>query len=231
MLIGADSLSEPGAEEQGIIFIDGIAALDNNIDKYKYAGPNNELYLAKNQAVAFEIIATAVPTDIQIGTKLACGSPALTVSYASKTKEIKIDTATDLYYSLNTVLPSDGKLTWQQITAADGNKYYTTGTVVIQNTGEEDSVLSITNLKWTFSQFGGKGYFRIPTDVENETVSVAASADTPTGSTGASATGSVIPFFAALAAFFAAFLAAFSRSSSASASSMPAISAERIRHL
>lgn len=179
MLIGADSLSEPDAEKQGIIFIDGIAALDNNIETYKYAGPNNELYLAKDQAVAFEIIATAVPTDIQLGTKLACGSPALTVSYDSKTTEIEIETATDLYYSLNTVLPGDRKLTWQQITAADGNNYYTTGTVVIQNTGNEDSVLSITNLKWTFSQFGGKGYFRIPTPVEEEVLMVASTYETP----------------------------------------------------
>ncbi len=179
MLIGADSLSEPDAEKQGIIFIDGIAALDNNIETYKYAGPNNELYLAKDQAVAFEIIATAVPTDIQLGTKLACGSPALTVSYDSKTTEIEIETATDLYYSLNTVLPGDGKLTWQQITAADGNNYYTTGTVVIQNTGDADSVLSITNLKWTFSQFGGKGYFRIPTPVEEEVLMVASTYATP----------------------------------------------------
>lgn len=179
MLIGADSLSEPDAEKQGIIFIDGIAALDNNIETYKYAGPNNELYLAKDQAVAFEIIATAVPTDIQLGTKLACGSPTLTVSYDSKTTEIEIKTATDLYYSLNTVLPGDRKLTWQQITAADGNNYYTTGTVVIQNTGDEDSVLSITNLKWTFSQFGGKGYFRIPTPVEEEVLMVASTYETP----------------------------------------------------
>ena len=66
-----------------------------------------------------------------------------------------------------------------EVLKKDGNKYYTTGTVVIQNTGEEGSVLSITNLKWTFSQNGGKGYFRIPTPVENETVSVASSASTP----------------------------------------------------
>lgn len=177
MLVGADSLSE--TEEQGIIFIDGIAALNNDIETYRNAGPNNELYLAKDQAVAFEIWATAVPTDIQIGAKLACGKPAFTISYASKTTEVEISTATDIHYSFNTVLPNDGKLTWRQVTGIDGINYYTTGTVVVQNTGAEDSVLSLTNLKWTFSQFGGKGYFRIPTDVENETVSVAATADTP----------------------------------------------------
>ena len=178
MLIGADLLSE--TEAQGVIFIDGIAALNNDIETYRDAGPNNELYLAKDQAVAFEIWATAVPTDIQIGAKLACGNPALTISYASKTTEVKIATATDIYYSFNSVLPNDAKLTWRQVEGADGNTYYTTGTVVVQNTGEEGSVLSITNLKWTFSQFGGKGYFRIPTSIENAVVKVAATNDTST---------------------------------------------------
>ncbi len=176
MLIGADSLSV--ADKQGIIFIDGIAALDNDLETYKTAGPNNELYLAKDQAVAFEIWATSVPTDIQLGTKLACGNPDLTISYASKTTEVDITTATDMYYSLNTILPNDAKLTWRQVTGSDGNNYYTTGTVVIQNTGDEDSVLSVTNMKWTFSENGGKGYFRIPTPVENEVLTLTTTVNT-----------------------------------------------------
>ncbi len=176
MLIGADSLSE--TDTQGVIFIDGIAALDNDIATYRDAGPNNELYLAKDQAVAFEIWATSVPTDIQLGAKLACGNPTLTVSYASQTTDIDIRTATDIYYSLNTELPNEAKLTWKQVEGSDGNKYYTTGTVVVQNTGDEGSVLSITNMKWTFSQNGGKGYFRIPTPVENEVLTLASTKDT-----------------------------------------------------
>jgi len=176
MLIGADSLSE--TDTHGIIFIDGIAALDNDIETYKNAGPNNELYLAKDQAVAFEIWATSVPTDIQLGAKLACGDPKLTFSYANKTTDLDIKTATDIYYSLNTVLPNDAKLTWIQVEGSDGNNYYTTGTVVVQNTGEEDSVLSITNLKWTFSRTGGKGYFRIPTPIEDEFIVPASTTNT-----------------------------------------------------
>ncbi len=176
MLIGADSLSE--TDTQGVIFIDGIAALDNDIATYRDAGPNNELYLAKDQAVAFEIWATSVPTDIQLGAKLACGNPALTISYASQTTDIDIKTATDIYYSLNTELPNEAKLTWKQVEGSDGNKYYTTGTVVVHNTGDEGSVLSITNMKWTFSQNGGKGYFRIPTPIENEVLTLASTTDT-----------------------------------------------------
>jgi len=176
MLIGADSLSE--TDTQGVIFIDGIAALDNDIATYRDAGPNNELYLAKDQAVAFEIWATSVPTDVQLGAKLACGKPVLTVSYGSKTTDVSIETATDTFYSLNSVLPNDAKLTWKQVAGSDGNNYYTTGTVVIQNTGEADSVLSVTNMKWTFSQNGGKGYFRIPTPVEDEVLTLSSTTDT-----------------------------------------------------
>ena len=65
------------------------------------------------------------------------------------------------------------------VEGSDGNNYYTTGTVVIQNTGAEGSVLSITNLKWTFSQFGGKGYFRIPTPIDDEVLTVSSTIDTP----------------------------------------------------
>ena len=176
MLIGADSLSE--TDTQGVIFIDGIAALDNDIATYRDAGPNNELYLAKDQAVAFEIWATSVPTDVQMGVKLACGNPVLTVSYASHTTDVNIKTATDIFYSLNTVLPNEAKLTWKQVKGSDGNNYYTTGTVVVQNSGETDSVLSVTNLKWTFSQNGGKGYFRIPTTVEDEVLTLSSTTDT-----------------------------------------------------
>ena len=176
MLIGADTLSE--TDTQGIIFIDGIAALDNDIETYKNAGPNNELYLAKDQAVAFEIWATSVPTDVQLGAKLACGEPELTISYATKATDVRIETATDIYYSLNTVLPNDAKLTWEQVEGSDGNYYYTTGTVVVQNTGKEGSVLSITNMKWTFSQYGGKGYFRIPTPIEDEVFTLNSTTDT-----------------------------------------------------
>ena len=169
MLIGADSMAED-KDTQGIIFIDGIAASDNDIETYKKAGPNNELYLAQGQAVAFEIWATSVPTDIQLGAKLATGDPALTVSYNAKTTEKEITTATDLFYSFNQLLPTGGKLTWQQIQGSDGNTYYTTGTIVVQNTGDEGSILSLTNLKWSFSVYGAEGHFRIPAPIAHEAV-------------------------------------------------------------
>jgi hypothetical protein len=83
-----------------------------------------------------------------------------------------------MYYSFNTILPNDAKLTWHLVDGSDGNKYYTTGTIVVQNNGDEDSVLSLTNMKWTFSQNGGKGYFRIPTPIENEVLTLATTTET-----------------------------------------------------
>ena len=160
MLIGAESLS--AAADQGIIFIDGIASLDNDLDKYKNEGPNNELYLAPNQAIAFEVWATSVPEDLQISAKLVSGSPSFMISYNGNSAETAVNTATDSYISINNLLPVTGKIRWTQLTA-NGETYYTSGTIVIKNgAAEQSSILSVTNLKWTFSEAGATGYFRIP---------------------------------------------------------------------
>ena len=160
MLIGADSLSED-ATTQGVVFIDGIAALDNDLDKLKLSGPNNELYLASTptqQAVAFELWATAVPDEVQIGVKAASGNPKLKVTYADASGEKEIKTATEMNYIINNILPDGSKLTWSEV-VVDGVTYYRTNTIVIQNAAETDSILSITNIKWTFTGVGQYGHY------------------------------------------------------------------------
>lgn len=160
MLIGADSLSED-ATTQGVVFIDGIAALDNDLDKLKLSGPNNELYLASTptqQAVAFELWATAVPDEVQIGVKAASGNPKLKVTYADASGEKEIKTATEMNYIINNILPDGSKLTWSEV-VVDGVTYYRTNTIVIQNAAETDSILSITNIKWTFTGIGQYGHY------------------------------------------------------------------------
>ncbi len=185
MLIGANSLSQD-ASTQGIIFIDGIAASDNDLDMYKNAGPNNELYLARNQAVAFEIWATAVPDDVQIGVKSATGTPVFTVTYGANTVSTTITSATEMNRSLNAVLPVGGKLAWTNV-EVDGTTYYTSGVVVIQNTSDAESVLSLTNMKWTFTGAGAYGHYAenydestedltLMSDVETQSVAYAAMA-------------------------------------------------------
>lgn len=158
MLIGADSLAED-TTTQGIVFIDGIAALNNDLDTLKIAGPNNELYLAQNQAIAFEIWATAVPDEVQLGMKSVQGNPVVEITYNGQenTEEpLTLKTATEMNYIINSLLPADGKLTWSEV-VVDGVTYYRTGTVVIQNTS--DSILSLTSMKWTFTGVGQYGHY------------------------------------------------------------------------
>lgn len=170
MLIGAETFGDADAK-QGVIFIDGIPALDNDLEKYKNAGPNNELYLAANQAVAFEIWASAVPSDVQFSAKSAKGEAAVSLTYNGQNVTKTLTTASEMYYSFNSLLPTGNKLTWTQITE-NGTAYYTTGTIVIANSGEQDTILSIGNIKWTFAVAGANGYFRIPTEPVAETVTL-----------------------------------------------------------
>ena len=116
----------------GMIFIDGQTGNVSMADYTSY-GPNNELYLAKGQAVAFRLNATGNVADIQIALKaIQAGIKAhavITTTDGAKLFDGDIATATDMYRS---ILAANGK------------------TVVITNTG--DGILSITNLKVTYSE-------------------------------------------------------------------------------
>lgn len=166
MLIGADSFGT-NPREHGIIFIDGIPALDNDIEKYRVAGPNNELYLCSGQAVAFEIWASAVPSDLQIFAKSAKGTPTMRLTYDGLNVEKSLPSASQMALSFNSVLPVSHKLEWTQVTVG-GKAYYTTGTVVIANSSAQDSILSLGELKWTFDDHGAYGFFRIPDQTQSE---------------------------------------------------------------
>lgn len=186
MLLDAGKLtSDPSQDTQGIVFIDGIRNADSRTDlsKYKDAGPNNELYLmggsmtdtsgavvTNGQAAAFSIWATHIPQDIQIAAKSAKGSPILKLYTVSSNGEVfsaqsNIKSAGDVYYSFNAMLSNGGKLTWSRVKGADGNYYYKTGTIIIQNASlSEDDILSLTNLKWTFDTNSGMGQFELSAD-------------------------------------------------------------------
>lgn len=115
----------------GMIFIDGQTGNVSMADYTSY-GPNNELYLAKGQAVAFRLNAAGNVADIQIALKaIQAGIKAhavITTTDGAKLFDGDIATATDMYRS---ILAANGK------------------TVVLTNTG--DGILSITNLKATYS--------------------------------------------------------------------------------
>lgn len=162
MLISTNKLTNDGTSAEGVVFIDGVAENDD-VSKYTSGGPNNELYLLENQAVAFQVWASSVPDDIQISAK-AVGSeePTMFISYSTTaglyTAQSTIRTATDLSYSVDALLrqQSEGQLGWTPVTGSDGNTYYSSGTIVIQNIS--GGIISITNIKWTFPS-AGFGYF------------------------------------------------------------------------
>ena len=121
----------------GIVFIDGADTdPDGNVSIKDYTsyGPNNELYLATTQAVAFQLASPAKMASIQLALKTVGGPSHIQVySVDSNGDEVMalnqdVNSATDLYYD---------------ITALAGK------TVVIKNTG--NSILSLTNIKTTYT--------------------------------------------------------------------------------
>ncbi len=177
MLIGTDHLTE-GTYAEGAVFVDGIS--DNtDVSTYTAGGPNNELYLSENQAIAFEIWATALPHDLQIGARYAChtdtkqSAPRMEITYGSGSTNVitasqNILSATDLNYSVDVMLTQNGAtgINWSYATdeqgnpvmSPDGKQYYTSGVIIIRNTGSE-GILSITSIKWTFPS-AGIGYYK-----------------------------------------------------------------------
>lgn len=131
MLLSASSVAENNTNN-GVVFIDGNGSAAIATD-YKNFGPNHEVYLANNQAIAFTIADAAKYADIQIGIK-STGNSAVKYKINNGT-EATIGTATDMYYSIKNY-------------ASNG------GVVTITNTGE--AVLSITNIKCTMGTSSAK---------------------------------------------------------------------------
>ncbi len=134
---------------KGSIFIDSIGSLDSSgiSDKYLESGPNNETYLAKGQAIAFHIQSDTPLTlsSIQLGMKVVKGNEADVA--IMNTKElaaniINVSGSHEMYRRLNSAI------VWDQDKLAEG-KYYTKYPIVIANTS--DSILSLTEFKWAYS--------------------------------------------------------------------------------
>ena len=125
-----DEIAKPNTTatvQTTLLFIDGAA--DASIAEYKNYGPNNEVYLAKDQAISFKLPANGDITSIQIGAKSpnAEGTKVAKMQLGSNTTEIA--TATEMYYDITS--------------AAKGQL------ATITNTG--DAILSLTNIKITYS--------------------------------------------------------------------------------
>lgn len=122
-----DTLVDGTAKPDGTdktVFIDGGSTADI-MTTYANYGPNNEVYLMKGQAITFKIPQNANVDSIQIGAKAPDGKSAQMV--VNTGNPVEISTATEMYY---------------QIANAGGQ-------FTITNTG--DGILSLTNLKITYS--------------------------------------------------------------------------------
>jgi hypothetical protein len=75
LLLAANALSNTSSVT-GTVFIDGISAVAS-VSDYAAYGPNNEIYLQKNQAIAFQLKANGTDTSgvsLQLGAKLVNGN-------------------------------------------------------------------------------------------------------------------------------------------------------------
>lgn len=126
--------NSPVTTNDNLLFIDG--AEKAAIATYANYGPNNEVYLAKGQAITFKIPQNANIASIQIGAKAPDGSAATMVVNGTETN---IASATEMYYEIDT----------------QGKNF------TIANKG--DGILSLTNLKITFTTSGQTITLSVPT--------------------------------------------------------------------
>ena len=132
---------------EGLVFIDGDAEIANaQIADYVSYGPNNEVYIASGQSVAFIIDTPSNYKNVHIGIKSADGIPGTYTikNIAKETKTVdnktveagtiygeklfEVNTSTDMYYDLTG---------WKN------------DIIVISNIGST-GVISLTNIKSTY---------------------------------------------------------------------------------
>ncbi len=123
------------AELPGVVFIDGNAKAASVAD-YKSYGPNNEVYLAADQAISFTLDLGAyngTVADVQVGLKSANGEEiALEMTAGDNSSTASIASSTDRFYSIGNHVNLDGETV-----------------ITFKNTS---GVASITNIKLTFTE-------------------------------------------------------------------------------
>ena len=148
IVIENEAFEEPSTE----VYIDGIP--EATWSDYKEAGPSHELYLAKDQTIAFNLTVHQIPTSVRIGAKSIRNSVEFSVGFSVNepttdkdnwvtynAKSITCNTATDLYYDIT------DQCVWKEVKDENGKVSYVTAyPITITNTS--DSILSLTYLKW-----------------------------------------------------------------------------------
>ena len=139
ILLDEESYTEGTAD--GILYTDGN---DNGSSVYESQGPNNEVYLKPGHSVGFKLHVDAGMRTVQLGAKAVNGDVSLMVGSNETTQQSRtLTSASDMYYDITQTL----SLT----TSGDGSQ---DSIVVITNTGDDDAILSLTNLKVTYSGEG-----------------------------------------------------------------------------
>ena len=156
LLLNAGELTEESDAAPGVVFVDGNKA-EVDLSEYTSRGPNNEVYLMHDQAIAFYLKAKSKPETIQLSAKLAMGQEAkMQIAFAAQegsgwteynSGEITVTSAYDMHYDISE------QCMW---TGDEAQGYWTKYPIVIRNASKapEDgndtgAVLSLTNLNWT----------------------------------------------------------------------------------
>ena len=128
--------NDNSGSSKGIVFVDGIRNT-GSIDNYTNYGPNNEVYLASGQAIAFKLKVddTSKIASIQLAAKAPQGTAVAKVNDGTSTE---ITTATEMYYDIT------HRVTWSSSAETTSN------TIVVANTGS--NILSLTNIKITYKE-------------------------------------------------------------------------------
>ena len=156
LLINAGELTEEADAAQGVVFVDGNKE-EADFSDYVSHGPNNELYLMHDQAIAFYLEADNKPETIQLSAKLAMGQEAdMVIAFAAEeddrwveynSEPINVTSAYDMHYDISE------QCMW---TGDEEQGYRTKYPIVIRNASkapadgsDTGAVLSLTNLNWS----------------------------------------------------------------------------------
>ena len=177
LILSAKDYDVLNGEKEGVIFIDNTKAPNGqeySIANYQNFGPNNELYLLEGQTVAFNLnlgadgkYAGCEVADVQLAAKSADGGTVyLKMARYNQDKELvtsstgKIATATDRYYSIGNYVDKAGTTI---LSFSNVRPEGVTGDI---------GILSITNIKITFSEVPNLNFGASQDDTEKPNASL-----------------------------------------------------------
>ena len=147
----ADGTAKPDGTDR-TVFIDGGSTADI-MTTYANLGPNNEVYLMNGQAITFKLTGdTGKIASVQIGAKAPKGTAVLNVNSTDIVSSLS--TATEMYYDIT-----------DQVKTGNGEYQVT----ITNTTG---NILSLTNLKITYSAKGSVSLGTLNTQEQESAVSL-----------------------------------------------------------